>query len=168
MSPMSRTRTPWTVAGAIVLVAGVIALISMTRAGAANTPDLQVSSGPDLRISQVYVPQPASPDVAAAYFTVTNSGDQADTLTAVAGDVSKKTMMHESTGGTMTTVGSLPVPARGKLVFSPGGYHVMLESPTRRLKRGDQVKLTLTFERAGQITVNAPVKPVGYHPDPAP
>jgi copper(I)-binding protein len=152
----TRPRTSLLAAAAVLVVVAVAVFTAMARAGSAGASDL--------RVSQAYVPQPASPDVAAAYFTVTDSGDRPDVLQAVSSDVSGMTMMHQSTADSMKMVTSLTVPAHGKLVFSPGRYHVMLESPTRPLRQGDRVKLTLTFERAGRITVDAPVMPVGYHP----
>jgi copper(I)-binding protein len=101
-----------------------------------------------------------------AYFTVIHSGGRADALTGVTSDVSAETMTHRSTGRTMEMAASLPVPAHGRLVFRAGGYHVMLEHPERRLRRGDHVTLTLRLRRSATITVHAPVEPVGYRPPP--
>lgn len=122
-------------------------------------------SAPRLRVEGAYVPQPASPDVAAAYFTVVNSGGAADTLTGVRTDVSGDAMMHRTAGERMEMAADLPVPAHGRLVFAPGGYHVMIEKPVRRLRAGDHVTLTFTFRRTAAITLRAPVEPVGYRPD---
>ncbi|GLW08033.1 hypothetical protein Misp01_31630 [Microtetraspora sp. NBRC 13810] len=155
MTAKTRSRAPFAAAVLIAVVA-VAALTAVLRPGGADTAEP--------RVSQAYVPQPASPDVAAAYFTVTNTGGRPDTLKAVSSDVSGMTMMHRTTANTMEAVPSLTVPAHGKLVFSPGGYHVMIESPVRGLRQGDRVRLTLTFERAGRITVDAPVMPIGYRP----
>jgi periplasmic copper chaperone A len=122
--------------------------------------------GPRLRVVGAYVPEPASPDVAAAYFTVVNEGGTGDVLTGVASDVAAETMMHRSTGQVMATVGSVPVPAHGRMAFRPGGYHVMLERPGRGLRTGDHVTLTLRFRRSAAITVQAPVEPIGHTPPP--
>jgi copper(I)-binding protein len=112
-----------------------------------------------------YVPRPASPDVAAAYFTVIDEGGAGDELIGVGSDVAAETMMHRSTGQTMEMVGSVPIPAKGRLVFRPGGYHVMLQRPVRSLRPGDHVTLTLRFRRSASVTVRAPVEPIGYRPD---
>lgn len=122
-------------------------------------------AGPRLRVSRAYVPRPASPDVAAAYFTVTNSGDTGDELTGVTTDVSAQAMMHQSTGGTMRMLDEVPVPAHGRLIFAPGGYHVMIEHPIRSLRQGDHIRLTLRFRRSAAVTVEAPVEPVDYRPE---
>lgn len=122
------------------------------------------SGAPDLRVVGAYVPEPASPDVAAAYFTVINGGGGDDELTGVTSDVSAETMMHRSTGLAMEMVRSVSISAHGRLAFRPGGYHVMLERPERRLRRGDHVTLTLRFLRSAATVVHAPVEPIGYRP----
>jgi copper(I)-binding protein len=151
--PVWARRTPLLAVG-VVIVAAVAAWTSSVPA-----------SRPDLRVVGAYVPQPASPDVAAAYFTVLDEGGAGDELTGVGSDVAAETMMHRSTGQTMEMVGSAAVPAKGRLVFRPGGYHVMLEKPVRSLRPGDHVTLTLRFRRSTPITVRAPVEPIGYRSD---
>ncbi|ETK32788.1 hypothetical protein MPTA5024_27940 [Microbispora sp. ATCC PTA-5024] len=130
----------------------------------AATPPVGDATVSGLRVTDAYVPQPASPDVAAGYFTVTDSGDRPAVLTGVDADVSPTASIHENTGTSMRRLRSVTVPAHGSLVFSPGGYHLMIESPGRKLRSGDHVRLTLTFGEAGRITVDAPVTPVGYRP----
>lgn len=53
----------------------------------------------------------------------------------------------------MRQAGSLSVPARGELVFAPGGRHLMLMHPTKNLKVGDRTSLALDF--AGGVSVAA-------------
>jgi periplasmic copper chaperone A len=157
----SSRRTPvgLIAAGIAVLVAAAALFWWGTAAGSSKP------SGAKLAIINAYVPQPASPDVAAVYFTVTNTGSHPDTLTGVSTDVSTESMMHESVGETMSMVDSLSIPAHGSIKFSPDGYHVMLEKPSRTLRQGDHIQLTLTFGHSAPITVQAPVVPLGYRPD---
>lgn len=150
MSTAWRRRTP------VLLIVGAV-VVALAAWMSAGTP-----GAPHLRVVGAYVPEPPSPDVAAAYFTVINTGGSADELTGVTSDVSAETMTHRSTGQTMEMVRSVPIPAHGRLAFRPGGYHVMLERPERRLRRGDHVTLTLRFRRSAAITVHAPVEPIGY------
>ncbi len=151
---------------AALMAAGVVVLVAAAALVAwAAVPGAARGSAPRLRVEGAYVPQPASPDVAAAYFTVVNSGGAADTLTGVRSDVSGDTMVHRTVGERMQMVSDPPVPAHGRLVFSPGGYHVMIDKPVRRLRAGDHVTLTFTFRRSAAITLRVPVEPVGYRPD---
>jgi len=43
-------------------------------------------------------------------------------------------------------------------MMKPGGYHLMLLGLKHDLKPGDTVALTLMFEKAGQMSLQAPVK----------
>jgi hypothetical protein len=99
-------------------------------------------------------------DVSAAYFTVKNTGP-ADRLVKATADVTANVQLHEvvTQGGTakMQQVQGLDVPANGQLELKPGGYHVMLLDLKSPLKQGQTVKLDLRFEKAGTITVMAPV-----------
>jgi hypothetical protein len=42
--------------------------------------------------------------------------------------------------------------------MKPGGHHIMLLGLKRDLKPGDTVTVTVTFEKAGMMTVEAPVR----------
>ena len=41
--------------------------------------------------------------------------------------------------------------------MKPGGYHIMLMGLDAPLKEGDEIELTLTFEKAGDVKVKVPV-----------
>ena len=118
----------------------------------------------DLTITGGYIPQPASTDVAAAYLTVANSGAVADTITkittSVTSDVMAMTETTSGTIGTMTDLSSVIVPAHGSVSLTPGHAHLMLENPTRALKEGDKVSMTISFSHAGTVTLTLPVVPI--------
>jgi periplasmic copper chaperone A len=61
----------------------------------------------------------------------------------------------------MRRVEALPLPPGWSRVLGPSGDHVMLFDLKRPLKEGDLVKLTLVFEEAGEIEVDASVEPLG-------
>jgi len=58
----------------------------------------------------------------------------------------------------MTPVEKIEVPANGKVELKSGSFHVMLIGLRHDLKEGEVVKLTLTFQNAGKIQVEAPVR----------
>jgi copper(I)-binding protein len=74
----------------------------------------------------------------------------------------KTVEMHESylEGNMMKMrlVAGIDVPAGGKVEFKPGGYHIMLIEPVVPLQTGNKVVVNLTFEKAGQVTVNADIR----------
>ena len=55
----------------------------------------------------------------------------------------------------------LAIPADGTLALSPSGYHLMLADLTHALTQGQRVTITLTFQRAGAVTIDFPVQPIG-------
>jgi hypothetical protein len=98
----------------------------------------------------------------AVYVTVTNRGGSPDALVSAATDSATTVELHETVheGGVMK-MRPLPrfeVPAGGRLEMKPGGRHIMLLGLTRDLKPGDTVTVTVTFEKAGRMTVEVPVR----------
>ena len=61
----------------------------------------------------------------------------------------------------MRAVENIPVPANGQTALEPGGYHIMLIGLKQALKEGGSFPLTLTFEKAGSVTVQVPVQKAG-------
>lgn len=99
---------------------------------------------------------------AAVYVTVTNRGASPDALVGAATDAATRVELHETVleGGVMKMrfLPRFELPAGGRLEMKPGGHHLMLLGLTRDLAPGDTVRLTLTFERAGRLSVDAPVR----------
>ena len=61
----------------------------------------------------------------------------------------------------MRQVQSIDVPAGGTAELKPGGLHVMLIGLSQPLTLGTKIPLTLTFERAGPVTVEVMVEAAG-------
>lgn len=97
----------------------------------------------------------------AVYMIITNTGP-ADAVTSATSDVARVVELHEtrSEGGVMVMrpLERFPLPAGGKLELRPGSYHVMLMGLTRHLHAGDTVKVTLSFDKAPPVTVEAAVR----------
>ena len=101
---------------------------------------------------------------AAAYMTLVNQTGADDTLHAVSSAVAETTMLHQSSENadgvmTMDHVHMLPLAAGAQVDFAPGGYHIMLIRLHEPLAEGQTFTVTLTFEKAGEITV--PVQVTG-------
>jgi copper(I)-binding protein len=98
----------------------------------------------------------------AAYFTLRNEGAAPDRLVDVSVPAAGHAMLHEtrlSADGVarMEHVMALEVPAGGAVTLAPGGLHVMLMDLAAPLTQGSEIRLTLTFEKAGTVTIAAPV-----------
>ena len=99
----------------------------------------------------------------AAYMTITNETGQADALIGVATTAAANPEIHETTADASGMMGMHPVerlniPAGGTVTLEPGGFHVMLINLTGELVAGSTIELTLTFEKAGAVTVTAEVR----------
>ena len=110
--------------------------------------------------------------VGAAFMTLKNSGTMADALVAVASPVAARAELHSHVKDgditRMRKVDEIDVPAGGSVSLQPGGLHVMLIDLRQPLKQGEEVPLTLTFSKAGTMTIQVPVKsPAEMAPMPA-
>ena len=118
-----------------------------------------------ISVSGAYVPLSATPDMAAAYFDVSNSGGSADQLVSVDSPDAQSTEMDQSTATSMNKIdGGVTVPAHGNTAFARDGKHVMLMDLSPALRLGGHVELRLTFKHSGTITVQATVQPLTYQP----
>jgi copper(I)-binding protein len=155
----------------IAVALSVVSACSSSAAPQSSAPSGTVPSGTAsahlgvLEISGGYIPEPASPDVAAAYFTVVNHGSTPDTLVKVTTSVTRNVMAMTETSkggaGTMTDLREVVVPGHGSFRFSPGHAHLMLQRPDRRLAVGDHVTMSVTFAHAGTARLVLPVVPLG-------
>jgi copper(I)-binding protein len=97
----------------------------------------------------------------AAYFMVMNHGDAADRLIALSTPVAAKAELHREdvTNGVMRMrpTGPLTLEPGEMLELKPGTLHVMLLDLKQPLKPGEHFPLTLTFEKAGAMTLEATV-----------
>ena len=98
----------------------------------------------------------------AAFMVIENTG-AADRLIGARSDVAEKTELHthkEDDMGVMRMIHveeGFELPAGGHIMMARGGHHVMFLGLNRPLQDGDEVQLTLEFEKAGDIAVTVPV-----------
>ncbi|ATG49362.1 copper-binding protein [Celeribacter ethanolicus] len=99
----------------------------------------------------------------AAFFIIENTGDEADRLIDAKSDISKITELHthKDMGDGIMKMVHVPegfeIPAHGTHALARGGDHVMFMGLLQPMNQGDTVTVTLTFEKAGDITVEIPV-----------
>ena len=110
------------------------------------------------------IPMPATPGITAAYLTIKNSGDTDDELVSVRTSSAGQSMLAQNTttggSGGMHEVQGIAVPAHGSVTLNPFGADVML-TDTHPLHVGETVTLILTFQKIGDVTVQATVTPPG-------
>lgn len=98
----------------------------------------------------------------AVYMAITNTGNANDRLVAVSTEVSESAELHTMSmdDGVMRMrrmKDGLALPAGETVVLEPGGKHIMLIGLSRQLKAGERFDLSLTFEKAGEHTIEVRV-----------
>ena len=155
----------------VTLGAGILSLglAGLAPAGASGASQRVASSRVvgrvgSLEVLNPFLPDPASPSVAAIYLTVKNTGSKTDALVAAtspaAPDVLLMTENVHGSFGSMGMLRELRIPAHGQASLVPGHDHVMLEQPTVAFKVGKTVLVTLRFKWAGSVTIKVPVVPL--------
>ncbi len=102
----------------------------------------------------------------AVYLTLHNDGTAADRLTGGDTPVAERVELHSHImdGGIarMRQVeGGIPLPPVESVTLAPGGLHVMLIGLKAPLAAGESFPLTLTFEKAGPMSLTVAVRKPG-------
>jgi copper(I)-binding protein len=101
----------------------------------------------------------------AVYMTLEASGGQGDRLVAAASPDAARAELHTSTMengvAKMRPLAAIEVAPGEPTVLEPGGPHVMLVGLGRKLVEGDTLPLSLTFEHAGTVELQVPVRGMG-------
>jgi periplasmic copper chaperone A len=108
---------------------------------------------------------PGGATVGAAYLEIKSAAGVEDRLlgasSPVAGKVEVHTHLNEDGVMKMRRVDAVALKPGASHLLQPSGDHIMLMDLKGPLKEGDMVALTLTFEKAGAISVEATVEPIG-------
>ena len=109
---------------------------------------------------------PKGATVGGGYLKITNKGQTADRLTgatlSVAGSVEIHEMAMSGNRAQMRQLQSgLEIKPGATVELKPGSYHMMFMKLKQPLEKGQRIKGTLTFEKAGSIEVEYAVEAVG-------
>lgn len=127
----------------------------------------------EFKIGDIEIEHPwsrATPEgaaVAAGYLGLSNEGSAADRLISATAEIAGKTEIHEmavDAAGVMTmhpVQGGIEIPAGGEVSLKPGSFHIMFMELKHQIKQGESFTGTLTFEKAGTVTVKYSVDAVG-------
>ncbi len=107
------------------------------------------------------------PDTGAIFLKVENKGRTDDAIIGARVDIKGVVVeLHDVKNGQMYKIDRIPVPAKTTVELKRGGLHIMLFNLPVELGEGQEFKLTLIFEKAGEITVPAKLymsKGKGHH-----
>lgn len=111
---------------------------------------------------------PPTSNVAAAFMKIVNQSPQPDILLAASSPIAKHVELHSHVDDNgvmkMRQVQQIDIKGDNSQLLAPGGYHVMLFDLQQVPKVESTFPLTLTFQQAGEITVDVAVKSGLYDP----
>jgi copper(I)-binding protein len=118
---------------------------------------------PGMHVHDVYARIAPAGNSGAVFFMLHNNTDTDDRLVGARTGIAQKNELHthlESADGVMQMKeieGGVALPAGAMHEFARGGDHVMLMGLTAKPADGERFPLTLVFEQAGEVTVEAVV-----------
>jgi len=128
----------------------------IAASAAAATPSATVA------VSDAWIRWLPSNLPAGGYVTVTNTGTRVQILTGATSPDFAEVSLHHSIQrdgvSQMQPVSQIEIPPGRALRLAGGSYHLMLEQPTRPLKPGDEVSITLEFAGGASTTARFEVR----------
>lgn len=130
---------------------------------ACGAPTEAPSPAASIEVSGAWAaPTPGGVNISAGYLTIANSSAADDRLVAAASPHAERVEIHEMAmdGAVMRMrqVEGLDVPAGQQVALAPGGLHLMFFGVAQPFAEGEEIPVTLTFERAGAVDVTLPVQ----------
>ena len=144
----------------VFLISAILALV----VSAADAHDYKVGS---LEIAHPWTrATPKGATIAGVYLKITNKGQAADRLTSAASAIAPRVEIHEMAirEGMMQMrplTAGIEIKPGETVEFKPGSYHIMFMNLKEPLEKGQRIKGTLTFEKAGPIEVEYVVEGTG-------
>jgi copper(I)-binding protein len=143
-------------------VAMAAQLLALALALAAPAAAQDVKAGALTLSGLVVRAVPAGVPNTAGYLTIENAGDRPDRLLSASCACARKVEAHLSHvmdgQAMMMPSEAVDIPAHGKVVFAPGGRHLMVVGLKGVLKDGASQPMQLKFEHAGTVTASFEVK----------
>jgi copper(I)-binding protein len=145
----------------LIVLLAVIITFTQNPANAAdnvNAGDLVLSAGWS-RASTV-MERPG-----AAFLSIANTGSADDRLIAAHTPAAKRAELHHHTMNKgvmkMRQIKAMDIPEGDTTMLKPGSFHIMLFQLKSMLNEGDMFPMTLTFEKAGNVTIMVHVAKAG-------
>jgi hypothetical protein len=138
--------------------AGLAALAALAPVGAARAQRVDTK----IKIEEAWARlPPAGRKRTTAYGEIRNTADRPDRLLGVSSPWAESAGLKKYTqrgyDRVMTTVPSIQVRAGGTIKLSPGAEFILLEGLTVELKPDMKIPISLRFENAGRVEIEASV-----------
>ena len=101
--------------------------------------------------------------VGSVYVTIENKNSFNEVLLSAKSDSAKMAMIHETVRENNVVrmnhiAAGINIPKGKSANLEPGGYHIMLININKNLSLGDRIKVTLIFEKSGEVILNPILK----------
>ena len=111
-------------------------------------------------------PSPMAAGNGAAFLVVLNGLDEDVQFVSADSPASEVVELHETVNddGVMRMIpqeDGFTIPAGGSVELKPGGKHVMLINLVEQLTPGNEIELTLNFDKSNSIVLSVPVMEMG-------
>ena len=140
--------------------------VTLVSASAITTHAQDVTAG-GLKISAPWTRStPKGASVGGGYMKITNNGSNADRLVGGSTEISSRFEVHEMSMENdvmkmRPLANGLEIKPGQTVELKPGSYHVMFVGLKEKLEKGQRVKATLEFEKAGKVDVDFAVEDIG-------
>ncbi len=115
-----------------------------------------------MQVRDAWARAAVSGSTTAVFATIVNSTGDSDRLVGAEGAAARAVEIHETRMEgdimQMRPAQAIEIPSGGQITLKPGSYHIMLIDLQRDLQPGEKLTVTLIFEKAGRIEIEAEVK----------
>ena len=136
-----------------ILTFGLLFAVALTSAFAAAPRRMIEIADPWARLPG------ETPNSAGIFFDIVNHGDATDTLLSASTPMAEKAWLGQGRWHGLDykiePVEGIAVRAGGRTTLAPGGLVIMLDNPVTPLTVGKSIPLTLMFQRAGRVEIEA-------------
>lgn len=133
---------------------GAAALGLFAPRGSAQAHEYEVGK---LTVEHPWLRAPAEGQTQSQFFAfIHNKGDTPDKLIAIKSEKFGKAEIHGDAKNP-GAVAPLVLPPKSKTTLAPGGVHAVLSEFKKHLEVGWGLEMTLVFEKAGEVTIDASI-----------
>ena len=143
-----------------IFLLAVVGMLLLSACG--SSADMGHQDGEGVEAHDFWARAALKDGTSAAYMLLHNHGTEDDALVGASSDLASAVELHLSKMGADGTMQMIPqesiaLPAGGEVELKPGSYHIMMIGLVKDLKVGDNITLTLHFEKHEDITLTVPV-----------
>ena len=140
----------------------LLAMIVLLVFGSTACSPAPAASAGSIQVLSAWAEAANKGDNTAIFMQIKNTGSANDQLVKAVTDAGMMVGLHQTVMKdnvmTMPELAAIDIPANGQVELKSGSFHIMVMGISKDLKPGDKLHLTLTFVKAGPITLDAEIR----------